>query len=263
MAVAFTISGLGFAKLNTTTMPITDISYTPNMGIEPFRSGGDINASMIRRSGGRPVFRFSAPLDIVWTTLASFMPVTLTAFEMHAALFTATARTATGATQFKLDTTNGDAYALITGISPTGGAVPVVMAEVTVYLCSKAGLVDPVTSSTGALPTLASTPVMHTIGPMVDNATAKWGIKTWRIDLGVAMEPIQADGFFYPTTYRVGAVQASATVAHADAVSLYTALTGTDAAAASEAMRRHLTFGREELLEKLALRLQRMGALAV
>lgn len=43
--------------------------------------------------------------------------------------------------------------------------------------------------------------------------------------------------------------------------SLAEALTGTDAAAASEAMRRHLTFGREELLEKLALRLQRMEIL--
>ena len=45
--------------------------------------------------------------------------------------------------------------------------------------------------------------------------------------------------------------------------SLAEALTGTDVAEAGEAMRRHLTFGREELLEKLALRLQRMDALAV
>jgi len=234
MAVAFTVSGLGFAKLNATTMPATDISYSPNMGVEPFRSGGDISASMIRRSGGRPVFRFTAPLASVWGALSSFLPVTLSAFEMHAALFSGTARTSSGATQFKLDTTNGDAYGLITGIYPTGGAVPVVMAEVTVYLCSKAGLVDPVTSSTGTLPTLGATPDLHTIGPMVDNATAQWGLKTWRIDTGVGMEPIQADGLFYPTTYRVGAIQASATVAHADVVTLFASLTsdGKDATGA-------------------------------
>jgi len=234
MAIAFTVSGMGFAKLNTTTMPITDISYSPNMGVEPFRSGGDISASMMRRSGGRPVFRFSAPLASVYGTLSSLLPVTLSAFEMHSAVFSGVNRTATGATQYKLNTANGDAYALITGIVPSGGPVPVVMAEVTVYLCSKDGLADPVTTSTGALPTLSSTPALHTTGPMVDNATTIWGLKTWRMDLGVGMEPIQADGFFYPSTYRVGAIQASATIAHSDVATLFAALTsdGKDATGA-------------------------------
>lgn len=225
MATTFNINGMGFALLNATTMPVTDIAYTPNLATEPFRSGGDINASMIRRAGARPAFRFTAPLASVWTALSSFMPVTLTAFEMHAAAFSGVARIGTGATQWKLNTVDGDAYAQITSIYPTGGAVPVVVAEVTVYLCATAGLADPVTSSTGNLPSLGSTPALHTIGPMVDNATGIWGLKSWRIDLGVAMEPVQADGLFYPTTYRVGAVQASATIAHADAVALYAALT--------------------------------------
>jgi hypothetical protein len=234
MPVAFTISGLGFAKLNTATMPVTDITYSPNLGAEPFRSGGDLSASMVRRAGARPAYRFAAPLASVWGALTSFLPVTLTAFEMHAAVFSGPSRTAAGATQIKLDTTNGDAYAQITSVYPTGGAVPVIMAEVTIYLCSKAGLVDPITSSTGVLPTLAATPDLHTTGPLVDNATGVWGTRSWRIDLGVEMEPIQADGFFYPTTYRAGRVDARATIAHADAVALYAALTsdGKDATGA-------------------------------
>lgn len=90
------------------------------------------------------------------------------------------------------------------------------------------------TSSTGALPSLASTPNLHTTGPLVDNTSAVWGLKSWRIDPGVVMEPIQSDGFFYPSTYRAGAIQATATVAHADAASLYAALTsdGKDATGA-------------------------------
>ena len=226
MPIAFTLSGLGFAKLNLVTMPVIDISHTPNMGAEPFRSGGDISASMVRRSGGRPAFRFTAPLAAVWGVLGSFLPVQLTACEMHLALFSASGiRGATG-TQIKLDTITGDAYAILTGIYPSGGAVPVILAEVTVYLCSKAGLLDPVASSTGALPALSASPALHTLGPVVDASAVLWGTKTWRIDTGVAMEPVQADGFFYPTTYRVGAIQASCTVAHADAVSLFAALTG-------------------------------------
>lgn len=223
---SFVVSGLGFAKLNAVTMPATDIAYSPNLGIEPFRSGGDISASMIRRAGARPVFRFNAPLDVVWTTLASFLPVALTAFEMHSALFSGTDRTGTGATQYKLDTVNGDAYALITSIYPTGGPVPVILAEVTIFLCAKQGLIDPVTSSTGALPTLAATPNIHTLGPMMDDTATKWGLKTWRIDTGVEMMPLQSDGFFYPTTYRIGAIQAIATLSHADPVTMFAALTG-------------------------------------
>lgn len=225
MAVNFNVSGLGFAKLNAITMPVTDISYTPAMGVEPFRSGGDLSPSMMRRVGGRPAYRLSAPLASVWGALGSFLPVTLTAFEMHSAVFSGPSRQTTGATHWKLDTTNGDAYAVLSGIYSTGGAVPVMMADVVVYLCSKAGLIDPVTSSTGALPTLGATPDLHTIGPMVDDTTARWGLRSWRIDTGVQMEPIQADGFFYPTGYRQGAITASATISHADAIALYTALT--------------------------------------
>ncbi len=236
MTTTFTVSGLGFAKLNSTTIPATDIAYTPNLATEPFRSGGDISASMIRRAGSRPAFRFTAPLASVWTALASFLPVSLSAFEMHAALFSGVSRIATGATQFKMDTTAGHAlvFAVITGIAPTGGPVPVIMAEVTCYVCAPNGLTDPIISSTGALPTLSATPDLHTMGPLMDNATAYWGTKSWRIDTGVGMEPIQFDGMFYPTTYRQGAIQASATISHADAVAVYAALTsdGKDATGA-------------------------------
>lgn len=226
MAVTFSVSGLGFAKLNALTMPITSIEYSPNLGAEPFRSGGDINPSMVRRAGARPVFRFTAPLDAVYGAIASLLPVTLSAFEMYSTIFSGPLRTATGATAYKLDTTNGDAYACITGISASGGAVPLALAEVTVYLCSKAGLINPVTTSVGALPTLGATPNLHALSTMVDNATGRWGVKNWRIDVGLAMEPIQMDGMFFPTSYRLGAISATASIAHADVVAIYGALTG-------------------------------------
>lgn len=225
MAVSLQVSGLGFAKLNTATMPCQTISFSPNLGVEPFRSGGDLAPSMMRRAGARPVFRFTAPLDSVYAALASLLPVTLTAFEMHVAAFTAGVRQSTG-TQYKLDTTNGDAIALITGISAAGGPVPLAMAEVTIFLTSKQGLIDPVTTSTGALPTLGSTPNLHVLSTLVDNLTAKWGVNEWRIDIGCTMDPIQTDGLFYPTGYRMGAIGASATMTHTDVTAMYTMLTG-------------------------------------
>lgn len=235
MANTFTISGMGFAKLNTTTMPIMSIEYSPNMGVEPFRSGGDINASMVRRAGARPVFRFTAPLDAVWTTLNSFLPVSLTAFEMHAATFSATGiRASTGANIYKMPLTGAKCFAVISSISAAQGSVNLCLAEVLVYPTSDDGLTDPITTATGALPTLGSTPNLHVLGPIVDDTTARWGVRQWRIDLGVGMEPIQADGFFYPSAYRVGAIQATASINHSDISAIYTALTsdGKDAAGA-------------------------------
>lgn len=226
MAVSFSVSGLGFAKLNTTTMPITSIEYSPNLGVEPFRSGGDIAPSMVRRAGARPVFRFTAPLDSVYGVLGSLLPVTLTAMEMYSTIFSGPLRTATGATIYKLDTTNGHAYACISAISASGGPIPLALAEVTVFLCSNAGLLNPVTSSTGALPTLGATPNLHVLSTLVDNATGRWGVKNWRIDVGMNMEPIQMDGFFFPTDYRLGAISATASIAHADVVAIFGALTG-------------------------------------
>ena len=79
MANTFTISGLGFAKLNTTTMPVLSIEYTPNMATDPFRSGGDLGPTMIRRAGAMPVMRFTVPLDAAYSALSSLLPGTLPA----------------------------------------------------------------------------------------------------------------------------------------------------------------------------------------
>lgn len=236
MATTFTVSGMGFAKLNTATIPVEDISFTPNMGIEPFRSGGDLSASMIRRTGGQPAFRFTASLDSVYSALGGFGPVSLTAMEMYAALFTPPNRTATGATRWTVPSagTTNKAYAVITGISSTGSGIPRVVAEVTVFIAATDGITDPVSTSTAALPTLGSTPNIHVMSGFTDNTTTYWGVANWRIDIGIGMEPIQMDGLFYPTEYRVGAIQATASITHKDAVTVYNAMTmdGKDATGA-------------------------------
>lgn len=234
MANTFTISGLGFAKLNTTTMPVLSIEYTPNMATDPFRSGGDLSPTMVRRAGAMPVMRFTVPLDAAYSALSSLLPVTLTAFEMYAATFTSGSRGSTGANIYKLDTLNATAIACLTAVSAAQGGPNLAIAEVTVYFCSNDGITDPITTTTGALPTLGAQPNLHVLGPMVDDTTARWGLKQWRIDFGVSMEPIRADGFFYPSSYRYNAIGATASFTHSDISALYTALTsdGKDATGA-------------------------------
>lgn len=227
MATTFTHSGMGFALLNATTIPVQDISFTPNMGIEPFRSGGDLSPSMIRRTGGQPVFRFTAPLASVYAAMGGFGPISLTAFEMYAALFSAPNRTSAGATRWTVPSagTTNKAYAVITGVSGAGSGIPLAMAEVTVFVAASDGLTDPIATSTASLPTLGSTPNLHVMSGFTDNTTTYCGVANWRLDIGIGMEPIQMDGLFYPTDYRVGAIQATASITHKDVVTVYNAIT--------------------------------------
>jgi hypothetical protein len=226
MSTAFNLSGLGYLNLNGTTVPVQGISYSPNLGKEPFRSGGDLSPSMMRRAGSRPAFRLTLPLDTAYSVLGQFLPVNLSAFTMYQAAFSGTPalRVGTGATTLGMTPTTGLAYGLITRIYPNGGAVPMMLADVLVLMCATDGLADPMTLGSGTIPTLGANPTLHTLGPMVDNATARWGVKSWSLDTGIGLEPIQNDGLFYPTTYRLGAIQAIATVSHNDVVALGAAI---------------------------------------
>ena len=230
MTVLFVPQGMGFASLtksggSVTTMPCISISYSPNMGVEPFRSGGDINASMMRRAGSRPAFRFTAPLASIYGAFASMLPVTLTTFKMFAAPFTGIQRGVTAAPGWSLNA-DGFAYGCITRIYSVGGQLPLVLAEVTVLLCSTKGLLDPVSGITENIPALSTTPPLHALGPMLDDTTKVWGVKGWSIDVGLGMEPIQTDGMFYPTDYRLNEINATASFPHADVSSWYTNLGG-------------------------------------
>lgn len=231
MSTAFNLNGLGWATITTAagsnTIPLTGIAYSPNLGREPFRSGGDLTPSMMRRAGGRPAFRMTMPLDTAWVIFGQFLPISVTAFVMYEASFAASGsvylRVGTSATTLAITSTTGGAIGLITRIYPSGGAVPLMLAEVTILFTATDGLTDPVTVGSASLPGAPSNPILHTIAPFVDNATARWGIKSWALDTGIGLEAIQNDGLFYPTGYRLGALQPSISIAHNDVVALYAA----------------------------------------
>lgn len=231
MAVTYTVSGMGFAVLGTTTCHVTDVEYSPNLGLEPFRSGGDIAPSMIRRTGARPVFRLTMPLSDAWTALAALGPVALSDAAIYLAVFDTTTptsyRTATGATKFAKPASGSQQWACISRIFPQGGgSMPVMMAEVMVYWASVDGVTDPIVTSVVALPTAPAAPTLHVLSTLTDDGTNRWGLTSWSIDFGIGLDPVQSDGFFYPTTYRFNEINASVRIAHKDAVAIMAALTG-------------------------------------
>lgn len=231
MATTFTVSGLGFAVLGTTVCHVTDVEYTPNLGLDPFRSGGDIAPSLIRRTGSRPVFRLTMPLSDAWTALAALGPVALTDAAIYAAVFDTTTptayRTATGATKFSKAASGTQQWACISRIFPAGGgSMPIMMAEVLVYWASADGITDPIVTSVAALPTAPSAPTLHVLSTLTDDGTNRWGLSSWSIDFGIGMEPMAFDGLFYPNTYRFKEINCTVRIAHKDAVAMMAALTG-------------------------------------
>jgi hypothetical protein len=231
MSTAFNLNGLAFASLtphggSAIVAALTGQSYSPKLGVEPFRSGGDLSPSMMRRAGAQPAIRITVPLATAWGLLASFVPIQLDSFTLYEASFTGTPalRIATGATTLALTATTGLAFAYISRIYFSGSATPLALADITILLASTDGQTDPITIGTGSVPSLAANPTLHTMGPLVDNTTAKWGVQSWSLDTGISIEPIQTDGFFYPTTYRVNAYQATATIQHNDTPALLSAL---------------------------------------
>jgi len=225
MAISFNLNGLSWVTINAgsaVTMPVLAASYSPKLGVEPFRSGGDINPSMMRRAGAQPAFIVTVPLSTAWAALGQFLPVAVTALSMYQASFTGSPalRVGTAAEVLSLTATTGKAYARITRIYAVGAPVPMMAADIEIALSATDGLTDPMTISSASLPAAPSNPILHTLGPVVDNTTAKWGSSDWSIDTGLQMEPLQFDGCFYPTDYRMGAISARAVIRHVDVVAM-------------------------------------------
>jgi hypothetical protein len=145
--------------------------------------------------------------------------VQLTAFEIYLAKFSALTR-ATGSVHTKWAlTASCTAAAMISGASVSQDGI--LMAEVEVHPLSNNGVAHPLTrSDSNAMPTLASQPILHTLGPISVNGTVVPGLNASALDLGQKLESQRTDGALYPLlTSRVGAAP-KITGTHADPVGM-------------------------------------------
>jgi hypothetical protein len=99
------------------------------------------------------------------------------------------------------------------------------MAEVEVFPLSADGTTPPLAyTTTNALPTLASQPTKHTLGPVTINGTTLPGVGGLQVDLGQQLLAERADGCLYPiVAARVGG-QPKITIPHRDPFTLLSTL---------------------------------------
>lgn len=221
MAAAL-VYNLAPLKLNTTVLAIEDLSFTPDVMVEPFQHSGNEFPSVMRVSGGNPAVRFKTPFAEAFA-LIGLKTLKCTAVEIYLAKFVDSIRQS-GAVHRKYSLTAsciGMAY--ITGAHCSQDGM--CMADVVVVLLSNDGIAAPLTGSdVSSLPTLAAEPVPYGMGPVAINGTNYAGCTSLSLDLGTKVDVRRSDGDNYPRVCAFLAGAPSIQIDHADPATMWNAI---------------------------------------
>lgn len=217
-----TVYSLAPAKFNSTVVPVERIGFSAGIIANPHQHSGNEYPTLIAIPGATPRVTLTVPWRAAYDSLGLGINV-LTAFEIYLAKFASLTR-ASGSVHTKWAlTASCTAAAMITGASVNQDGI--LMAEVEVVPLSNTGLAHPLTrTDNNAMPSLASQPVLHTIGPMSINGTVVPGLQSCGIDLGQRLEVQRTDGTLYPILATRMDAAPRLTAGHADPVGMYAQL---------------------------------------
>ncbi len=208
-------------KLNSTVMAASDVRLMPNNAMQTFRHSGNLFDSIAAFSGGVPRISFKTPVKDALSTIGTGL-LALTTFEVFAAKFSNSTfiRLATS-THTKWAATSGCAY--ISGWSV--GQNGVCMADVEVVVFSSDGATHPLTrSDANAMITVASEPLLHTLGPLSVNGSVITGLNQISVSMGHTLDVRVSDGDLYPRNAALLAGSPSISGEHLDPLTLLTTL---------------------------------------
>jgi hypothetical protein len=213
-----TLSSLSPAKFNSTVVAVKSVGLAPGIISAADRHSGNLYETLVKTSGAEPRCTLNMPFKSAYDVIGLGI-LKLTAFEFYLANFTDYVRAA-GSTHTKWAlSTSATAVAMITGwtVDLDGDLLAVV--EVVPLAASAAA--HPLTKSdNNALPSLASQPVMHTMGPSSVNGTVIPGLRSAGGELGQNLRVIRSDGDRYPRNagYLGGSPRMTGT--HSDPITL-------------------------------------------
>lgn len=210
------------AKFNSLVVPIKSLTISPGLISEMDQHSGNLYPTLVRVSGAEPKITITMPFGPAFTALG-FNVTKLTIFEAWLAKFADFTRD-TGSTHAKFALTGAAvAAAMITGISVDMNGD--LMATVEVVPIADTSFTNPLALTTGALPTLASQPLLYTLGPCTINGTLVPGLTSAGADLAQQLIPQRTDG----SKYTMAAARVGATprcfAEHADPASFLATLT--------------------------------------
>lgn len=206
------------AKFGTTVVPVERFGFSAGIVQTAHTHSGNEYATIVAVAGATPRITMSMPFraayDLFGLTVAS-----VTTFEFYLAKFASLIRAAGSVhTKWALSA-SCSAACQITGFSVNNDGF--LMAEVDVVPLSNNGTTHPLTrTDNNALLSLASQPVLHTLGPVSINGTVVPGLSAANGDLGQRLEVARHDGTLYPlVAARLGG-DPKLTFTHSDPVTL-------------------------------------------
>lgn len=189
------LASLSPVKLNSTVLAVANLTLVQGNEVEPMGHSGNLFDSQLTVPGAKIGIRFRTPFLDAFTLLGFGLPtpLKLTTFEAVMAKFADFARTP-GSAHVKYDlASSGFACAYIQGFSVEQNKV--LMADVEVIPMSPDGLTHPLRRTTSvAIPTLASEPALHTLGPTQINGTTIGGSASVDAMTGLTIEVERSDG---------------------------------------------------------------------
>lgn len=217
-----TVYSMAPCRLGATVVPVERIGLSAGVIANPHQHSGNEYPTLVAIPGATPRITLTMPWRIAYDTLGLGINV-LTTMDVYLAKFASLTR-ASGTVHTKWGLSGScSAAALIMGASVNQDGI--LMAEVEIYPLSNDGTTHPLTrTDNNAMPSLASQPILHTLGPCSINGTVVPGLSSAALDLGQRLEVQRTDGALYPLlAVRVDAApKLSAT--HADPVGMYAQL---------------------------------------
>ena len=218
------VTGMSPITLDSTTLAISDLAFTPDIVSIPFRHSGNEFPSIGAKPGARPAFRYRTP----WLAAYAYFGLKLkisSIVNIYFANFTAGLRTPTTASNTALQVNNG-----CTGCSYIDGfsidQFGLVMADVVTLMLSKDGITHPFQQvAAQVLPVLGSQPALSTMGPYQLNAVRKDGARSLGFrQNAIVYSPIN-DGDSYPRLADWMGASPQFMIDHEDALQMVTDLT--------------------------------------
>jgi hypothetical protein len=213
------VYSLAPARLGATVVPVERIGFSAGVIANPHQHSGNEYPTMVAIPGATPRITLTVPFRAAYDVLGLGINV-LATMDVYLAKFASLTR-ASGSVHTKWGLSSScSAAAIITGASVNQDGL--LMAEVEIYPLSNNGTTHPLTrTDNNALPSLASQPILHTLGPVSINGTVIPGLQSAGLELGQRLQVDRTDGALYPLlATRIDAAP-RITATHADPVTMY------------------------------------------
>lgn len=219
---AFSVAACAPVQLNSTVLPVQDLSFDPGIAVDLFRAGQSRFGAALLKLSAQPVITFRTPLYMAWNLLG-FGLTPLTALSAHLTKFS-TLQRASGSVHRRWALRSG-ATAAAWIQSAEWEQKGVVLATVAaIPLCPDDGTSAPlIPDDTSAIPTLSSL-VLHTNGPLSHGGARISGLRRMGYESGIQLEAEAHDGDTYLRAVAELAADPKLTGTHHDPVALLTSL---------------------------------------